>query len=55
MKEELRLLIKKTEQQKDILNQLISVKQTKSDLERFLTVRRFVDGFLEDLKKIEKL
>jgi hypothetical protein len=55
MKEELRLLIKKTETQSNVLKDLINIKQTKADLERFITVKKFVDGFLIDLKNIEKL
>jgi pyruvate-formate lyase-activating enzyme len=32
---------------------LIDVEETKGDLEKLKTVKRFVDGFLIDLKKIE--
>ena len=52
MKEEIELLITKTETQITILNGLINSKQTKSDLDKFETVKRFVDGFLIDLKNI---
>jgi len=55
MKEELILLIKKTEIQSNLLESLINTKQTKGDLQRFKTVKKFVDGFIIDLKKIDRL
>lgn len=54
MKEDLIILIRKTQIQSNTLGSLIKVKQTKNDLERFITVKKFVDGFLVDLKNIQK-
>ena len=55
MKEELRLLVKKTETQKETLKLLIYQEQDEQEIEKYLAVKRFIDGFLEDLKKIQKL